>query len=350
MSSQRKFKVGILGATGTVGQRFITLLANHPQFEVMRIGASSRSAGKPYKTAVAWKMTSDIPEQKFQGCHVIFSGLDSEYAGDIEMRFLEADFAVFSNAKNYRRDSSVPLVVPLVNADHLDLIPHQRKVKNLKRGFLVTNANCSTTGLVVALKPLVDAFGPLDQVNVHTMQAISGAGYPGCSALDILDNVVPYINGEEEKMEWEPRKILGSINQDLTAFELLPDTTRISATCNRVPVIDGHTINVQVKFHQTSPSPEEVEVVMTSYVSAPQKLACATSPDRAIYVTKECDRPQPKLDRGNGGGNAITVGRIRACPCLDIKFTLLVHNTVLGAAGSSILNAEIAVAKGFITL
>ncbi|KAJ9085369.1 aspartate-semialdehyde dehydrogenase [Entomophthora muscae] len=362
-ATNQKYKIGILGATGTVGQRFITLLANHPHFEVARVGASTRSAGKVYKDAVAWKMASAMPDrvkdlvvlecspEKFQGCHIIFSGLDSEYAGEIEMKFLKADFAVFSNAKNYRQDPSVPLVVPLVNADHLNLIPHQRKIHGLNKGFLVTNANCSTTGLVVALKPLMDAYGPLDQVIVHTMQAISGAGYPGCSALDILDNVVPYISGEEEKMEWEPLKILGSITKDLTSFELVPSTTRISATCNRVPVIDGHTMCVQVKFRRhPAPSPKDVEAILAAYTSAPQKLACTTSPEKAIYVSTECDRPQPKLDRDNGNGNAITVGRVRECPVLDIKFTLLVHNTILGAAGSGILNAEIAVAKGLISL
>ncbi|KAI8140865.1 aspartate-semialdehyde dehydrogenase [Fennellomyces sp. T-0311] len=350
-------KVGILGATGTVGQRFILLLADHPVFTIHALGASSRSAGKAYKDAVKWKQSRPIPDnieslvvkacvaEEFKECDVVFSGLDSDVAGDIEMEFLKSNLVVFSNAKNYRRDPTVPLIVPTVNTDHFDIIPHQRSVYNQSKGFLITNANCSTTGLVVPLKALQDAFGPLSQVVVHTQQAISGAGYPGVPSLDILDNVVPYISGEEEKMEWETAKILGGV--DSKQFLPLTNTT-VSATCTRVPVLDGHLEAVSVKFANGCPSVEEIYKVLENYTSEAQALGCHSAPEKAILVNKAADRPQPRLDRELQKGQAVTVGRVRPCPVFDIKFMLLVHNTVLGAAGSSVLNAEVAVAKGLI--
>lgn len=268
--------------------------------------------------------------------------------GVLEMEFLKANLVVFSNAKNYRREPTVPLIVPTANASHFDLIPHQRKVFGQDKGFLITNANCSTTGLVIPLKALQDAFGPLSHIIVHTQQAISGAGYPGVPSLDILDNVVPYISGEEEKMEWETGKILGDVNADATGFDHLPNTI-VSATCTRVPVIDGHLESVSVKFaSQPAPSVEDIEKVLASYTCEAQQLGCHSAPARAIIVNDSPDRPQPRLDRDLEKGQAVTVGRVRKCPVFDIKFTLLVHNTVLGAAGSSVLNAEIAVAKGLI--
>lgn len=266
----------------------------------------------------------------------------------LEMEFLKADLVVFSNAKNYRRDPVVPLMVPTVNAQHLDIIPHQRKHYGLQKGFMITNANCSTTGLVVPLKALQDAFGPMSHILVHTQQAISGAGYPGVPSLDILDNVVPYISGEEEKMEYEVSKILGGLNQDLQSFALLEQTV-VSATCTRVPVLDGHLESVSVKFvNGPPPSVDAIYDVLERYTSDAQALQCPMAPESPIIVTKEADRPQPRLDRELHRGQAVTVGRVRPCPVLDIKFTLLVHNTILGAAGSSVLNAEIAVAKGLI--
>ncbi|KAI8384748.1 aspartate-semialdehyde dehydrogenase [Radiomyces spectabilis] len=352
-------KVGILGATGTVGQRFILLLADHPIFAIHALGASSRSAGKPYSSAVKWKQNVPIPAhvagmtvkacvaEEFAECDVVFSGLDADVAGDIEMAFLKADLAVFSNAKNYRRDPAVPLIVPTVNPSHFDLIPYQRTLHNLKKGFIITNANCSTTGLVVPLKALQDAFGPLSQVLVHTQQAISGAGYPGVPSLDILDNIVPYISGEEEKMEWEAAKILGGVSADAKAFEPLSNTV-VSATCTRVPVLDGHLESVSVKFANGTPSIEEVYQVLDRYTSEAQALKCHSAPEKPILVTRDADRPQPRLDRELLKGQAVTVGRVRECPVLGIKFVLLLHNTILGAAGSSVLNAEIAVAKGLI--
>ena len=245
--------VGILGATGMVGQRFIQLISQHPYFVIGALGASPRSVGKTYKEATSrsWKMNTSIPSgidsklvvpcepRHFSNCRIIFSGLDADVAGELETLFVKADFPVFSNAKNHRMDPIVPLMVPLVNTSHFDVIAHQRALKGLQKGFLVTNANCSTTGLVVVLAPLVTAFGPLSRVIVVTMQAISGSGYPGIPSIDILGNVVPYISGEEEKLESEVGKILGNVNGDMTGFE--PCATRVSASCNRVPVIDGHT-------------------------------------------------------------------------------------------------------------
>ncbi|CDH54673.1 aspartate-semialdehyde dehydrogenase [Lichtheimia corymbifera JMRC:FSU:9682] len=350
-------KVGILGATGTVGQRFILMLADHPVFTIHALGASSRSAGKPYHTAVKWKQSKPIPAnvenlevkacvaEEFKECDVVFSGLDSDVAGDIEMAFLKANLVVFSNAKNYRRDPTVPLIVPTVNTDHFDLIPYQRSVYNQDKGFLITNANCSTTGLMVPLKALQDAFGPMSHILVHTQQAISGAGYPGVPSLDILDNIVPYISGEEEKMEWETSKILGG--QDGKQFLPLTNTI-VSATCTRVPVIDGHLESVSVKFANGAPSIEQIYDVLDKYTCEAQKLGCHSAPEKAILLNRNEDRPQPRLDRDLHKGQAVTVGRVRPCPVLDIKFMLLVHNTVLGAAGSSVLNAEVAVAKGLI--
>lgn len=352
--------VGILGATGTVGQRFIELLDHHPQFYIAAIGASERSAGKQYCHATAWKMTVPIPANiscmlvstcephHFTNCNVIFSGLDASVAGDIETQFVQAEFAVFSNAKNHRMNKFVPLVVPLVNTDHFDMIPTQRASLGITRGFLVTNANCSTTGLVVVLKALTDAFGPLAKIMVTTMQAISGGGYPGVPSLDILGNVVPYISGEEEKIEQEVLKILGSVTP--TGFVNLTDT-RVSASCNRVAVVDGHTESVFVEFRASDkPSVEEAIHALETYSPQYTTLKLASAPEHAIHVTAMQDRPQPRLDLNVGGGFATVVGRVRKCAVLDVKFTLLCHNTILGAAGSSILNAEVALAKGFIAL
>ncbi|TPX58943.1 hypothetical protein PhCBS80983_g02754 [Powellomyces hirtus] len=357
-----KIAVGILGATGTVGQRFIQLLEGHPYFYVAALGASPRSAGKAYSDAASrsWKQSTAIPAevaslivqscevQNFKQCRVIFSGLDSDVAGEIETAFLKAEFAVFSNAKNHRMDPIVPLVVPVVNSAHLDIIPHQRSVHGLKKGFLVTNANCSTTGLVVALKALQDAFGPLSRVVVTTMQAISGAGYPGVPSLDILGNIVPYISGEEDKLETECAKILGATNSDATGFTA-PAELKVSASCNRVPVIDGHMESVMVEFaKRPAPSVDQITAALKSYTSDAQKLGVPSAPENPIIVKSEADRPQPRLDIMVGNGNAIAVGRIRECNIFDVKFSLLSHNTILGAAGSSIMNAEIAVAKNLI--
>jgi aspartate-semialdehyde dehydrogenase len=362
----RELPVGVLGATGTVGQRFILLLSAHPFFRLHAFGASSRSAGQPYSKAVKWKLSSPIPAEArdivvqeckpehFMDCVVVFSGLDADVAGDIELAFRAAELAVFSNSKNHRRDPVVPLIVPLVNPSHFNIINHQRSLHNppLKKGFIVTNANCSTTGLVVPLAALEKAFGPIESVIVTTMQAISGAGYPGVPSLDILDNVVPYIGGEEEKMEWETCKILGGMNEDSTEFDLHASSPlRVSASCNRVPVIDGHTETVSVRFRQRPPpSPQQVREALSSFTSSAQHFRCPSAPLHAIWVHEEPDRPQPRLDRYFQAGAGVNVGRIRQCPVLDVKFVVLANNVCIGAATSSIMNAELALAKGVITV
>ncbi|KAH7316457.1 hypothetical protein B0I35DRAFT_374794 [Stachybotrys elegans] len=354
-------KCGVLGCTGSVGQRFILLLAQHPSLKLHAIGASSRSAGKKYKDAVRWKQASpmgaiadmvvrECKASEFQDCDVVFSGLDSDVAGEIEMEFLKANIAVFSNAKNYRRDPLVPLVVPTVNLPHLDLIPHQRSVHNLSKGFLVCNSNCAVIGLVIPFAALQAAFGPISTVSIVSMQAVSGAGYPGISCMDILDNVVPYIKGEEDKLESEARKILGAIDDGRTAF-VEQSGLRVSAACNRVAVMDGHTVCVSLRFErQPPPTAQEAKEALRAYTCEAQRLGCPSAPNPPIIVFDEEDRPQPRLDRDLGRGYTVSVGRVREdeSGIFDLKFVALSHNTVIGAAGSSILNAEAAVLKGYI--
>ncbi|KAG6812146.1 hypothetical protein H0H92_004145 [Tricholoma furcatifolium] len=384
MSEGPSIKVGVLGATGTVGQRFITLLANHPWFVIHALGASPRSAGKPYKVATNWKQATRIPAaaqdlivneckpEFFTECAIIFSGLDADAAGDIgkflvlrranevlidfaEAAFRAADLAVFSNAKNYRRDPLVPLIVPYVNPSHLAILPQQQAAHSpaLKRGFIVTNANCSSTGVVIPLCALEKAFGPLESLIVTTMQAISGAGYPGVASLDIMDNVVPHIGGEEEKMEWEMLKILGGVpkgDDGSRSFDMHSKVPlRISASCNRVPVIDGHTACVSIRFsRRPPPSPQQVREVLSNFTCDAQTLGCPSAPSKIIDVHEEPDRPQPRLDRYYQDGAGVSVGRIRQCQVLDIKFVVLANNVSIGAATSSLINAELAVLRGVI--
>ncbi|KAI5846498.1 semialdehyde dehydrogenase [Morchella snyderi] len=357
---QAKKKCGVLGCTGSVGQRFILLLSEHPYFVLHAVGASSRSAGKKYNDATKWKQAQLMPAgvrdmivkeckaSEFADCDIVFSGLDADYAGEIEAEFLANNLVVFSNAKNYRREPMTPLMVPLVNTEHFSVIPAQRAHHKLNKGFMVTNANCSTTGLVVPLKALHDKFGGITAVTVTTLQAISGGGYPGVPSMDILDNVVPYIGGEEEKIEWETGKILGAVNADANGFDLL-NSIAVSAQCNRVAVMDGHTACVSVRFAQhPPPTIEEIKTALREYTCEAQTLGCPSAPKQAIVVMEEQDRPQPRLDRNTEGGYSVSVGRIRTDNVLDIKFVALSHNTVIGAAGSSILNAEVAVVKGLI--
>lgn len=291
------------------------------------------------------------PEEFHEHCDIVFSGLDSDVAGEAETAFVEYGIPVFSNAKNYRQDPLTPLVVPTVNLNHLDLIPHQQKQKGLKKGgFLVCNSNCAVIGLVIPFAALQKAFGPISECSVVTLQAVSGAGYPGVSSMDIIDNVVPYIPGEEEKLEKEARKILGGMNGDATAFQE-QDDLKISGTCTRVPVLDGHTACVSLKFaKRPAPSAEDVKKAMRDYVSEAQRLGCPSAPSQAIVVMEEPDRPQPRLDRETDRGYAVSVGRIREdeAGIFDIKFVALSHNTIIGAAGSSLLNAEAAVLKGYV--
>ena len=360
-------KAGVLGATGSVGQRFILLLAEHPEFEIHALGASDRSAGKKYIEAVTWKQTELLPENArnikvqeckpkgaFAECDVVFSGLDSDFAGVIEKNFSEAGLAVISNAKNYRRSEDVPLVVPIVNPEHLSVV--EKKVSDAKAsgkskpGFIVCISNCSTAGLVAPLKPLVERFGPISALSATTLQAISGAGFsPGTPGIDILDNVVPYISGEEDKMEWETKKIMGNVNSSGNGFELLSDEAmKVSAQCNRVAVSDGHTECIALKFANGAPAVSDVKKALSEYVCDASKLGCHSAPKQTIHVMEQEDRPQPRLDRNRDKGYAVSVGRIRNDPVLDLKMVVLSHNTIIGAAGSGILIAEILKAKNVI--
>lgn len=342
-----KIPVGVLGATGSVGQRFVSLLADHPWFEIVALTASERSAGKPYGEAVQWFQEQPLPPGVAAmtvlptapplPCKLLFSALDAAAADTAEGELAGAGHFVVSNAKSHRMDPDVPLVVPEVNPDHLDLVGSQDRGE----GAIVTNPNCSTIGLVLALKPLADAFG-ISTVHVVTMQALSGAGIPGVPSLAAIDNLVPYIPGEEEKVEAETRKILGRLNGAID-----PASIEISAQCNRVAVIDGHTECVSVRFERPA-ALEDVREALESFTALPQELGLPSAPTPPILVTDLPDRPQPRLDRGRGRGMAVTVGRLRPCPVFDVKFVVLSHNTLRGAAGGSILVAELAVARGLV--
>lgn len=344
-----KIPVAVLGATGSVGQRFIALLANHPWFEIAALTASERSAGRPYGEAVQWMQETPLPAhiaamevlptQPPLPCRLVFSALDTATAGAIEGPMADAGHFVVSNASSHRMDPDVPLMVPEVNPEHLDLVRHQTWENG---GALVTNPNCSTIGLVLALKPLVDTFG-LEQVHVVTMQALSGAGVPGVSSMAAIDNLVPYIGNEEDKLETEPAKILGRLEGDRIATS---DLT-LSAQCNRVAVLDGHTECVSVLLARRA-SRQEVSDAFSNFTSLPQELRLPSAPRQPIHVTTQADRPQPRLDRNRDGGMAVTVGRLRPCPLFDYKFVALSHNTLRGAAGGSILVAELAVVRGLV--
>jgi len=348
MDITNKIPVGVLGATGSVGQKFIELLSNHPWFEVAEVAASERSAGNLYKDAVNWILSSPIPERianlKVKNCvpdldsKIVFSGLDSSVAGEIESEFAKKGHIVVSNSKNHRMDKDVPLLVPEINPSHLELI----KFQNYNGGCIVTNPNCSTIGLVLALKPLHDNFR-LEMVNVVTMQALSGAGYPGVSSLDIVDNVIPFISGEEGKLESEPLKILG----DLNLHEIVNTDIKISAQCNRVAVLDGHLECVQVKLINKASEKDLIDA-WNNFSSEPQKLNLPTAPLKPIYYFTEDKYPQPKIHRNLDKGMAVSVGRLRKDPLLDYKFIVLSHNTVRGAAGGAILCAELMISKGYI--
>ncbi len=343
-----KIKVAVLGATGSVGQKFIQLLENHPFFELAELGASDRSAGKKYKDAVNWFMDTPIPagvkdlvvkncEPPFES-KIVFSGLDSSVAGEIETAFAKAGCIVVSNSKNHRFDPDVPLLVPEINGDHLQLI----KVQDYNGGAIVTNPNCSTIGMVLALKPIHDKFG-IKKVNVVTMQALSGAGYPGVSGLDSTDNVIPFISGEEDKLETEPLKILGKFNGSGISLTDI----KISASTNRVPVIDGHTESIQVELDQKA-SAEEIIEAWESFTAEPQQLDLPYAPAKPLHYFREDKYPQPRLHRNIDKGMAVSVGRLRPCNLFDWKFTVLSHNTIRGAAGGAILCAELMVKKGLV--
>ncbi|NBB90692.1 MAG: aspartate-semialdehyde dehydrogenase [Spirochaetes bacterium] len=339
--------VAVLGATGTVGQKFITLLEGHPYFRVRELVASGQSAGKPYAEACKWKQDRPIPESVaamvVKSTHqplespILFSGLDSSVAGEAETAYAERGHLVVSNSKNHRMDPTVPLVVPEINPEHLALIEQQPF-----EGAIVTNPNCSTIFLVMALAPLHRVFG-LEAVQVTTMQAISGAGYPGVSGMDIMGNVIPYISGEEEKVEEESLKILGELDGSMVRHAELG----VSATCTRVPVLDGHTETVSFKLSRPAEI-EEVRAALDDFKGLPQQRGLPSAPERPLLMLDAPDRPQPARDIWLEDGMATVIGRLRQCPVLDYRMVVLGHNTVRGAAGASILNAETLVSEGYL--
>lgn len=348
----QRWKAGVLGATGLVGQRLVRLLANHPWFELTEVAASERSFGRTYGQAVRWHLDGPIPPgardlvvrglETSLDCDFVFSALDSSVAGAAEENFARAGYPVVSNARNHRMDTDVPLMIPEVNAEHLDAIPLQQKARSYDRGFIVTNPNCSTAGLVLVLKPLARAFG-LKEVFVVTLQAVSGAGFPGVAAMDIHGNVIPFIAGEEEKMESEPQKLLGTwdgvrfVNADVS----------VSAHCNRVAVLDGHLECVSVSLKKPA-SVADVREALRSFEVSRELASLPSAVGRPVVVLDEQDRPQPRRDVYAGQGMAALVGRVRKCPLLDVKLALLSHNLVRGAAGAALLNAELLAARGLL--
>jgi aspartate-semialdehyde dehydrogenase len=348
---EKKWRAGVLGATGLVGQRIVKLLSKHPWFELTEVAASERSSGKRYFEAVRWHLDGPIPDEARDlivkgleptlDCDFVFSALDSSVAGDAEEDFARAGYPVVSNSRNHRMDAYVPLLIPEVNAAHLQAIPVQQKKCGYDRGFIVTNPNCSTAGLVLVLKPLADAFG-LEKVFVVTLQAVSGAGYPGVATMDIQGNVIPFISGEEEKMETEPQKLLGKWD----GSRFVDAGVGLTAHCNRVQVLDGHLECVSIGLKKIA-SLREVQEALRTFEVDVELAALPSALRHPIIVLDEENRPQPRRDVDAGGGMAAVVGRVRECPLLDVKLTLLSHNLVRGAAGAAVMNAELLAARGF---
>lgn len=349
---EKRIRVGILGATGTVGQRFVQLLEPHPWFEVSFLGASEKSTHKTYQEACSWKLPGPIPERIGElkveeavpgaDARIMFSGLDSTVAGPIEESFARAGYVVISNAGAHRMDEDVPLLIPEINSEHLSLIEIQKKKRGFTKGFLVTNPNCSTITLSLALAPLEKRFGVVS-VCVSTMQAISGAGYPGVPSLDILGNVIPFISGEEEKIERETKKIFGHFSDG----RIMAHPMELSAQTSRVAVLDGHIESVFVKLRNNT-GIEDIRKCFVEYRALPQELHLPGAPDRVIVLKEEPDRPQPRLDLDLEKGMATIIGRLRPCHLFDAKFMALGHNTIRGAAGAAILNAELLKVKGLL--
>jgi aspartate-semialdehyde dehydrogenase len=347
----KKLQIGILGATGVVGQRFIQMLEHHPWFEVAWLAASDRSEGKLYSEAARWRLKTPIPtavsKMKVSPAtpdgapKIIFAALDSSIAAELEPRFAEAGCAVVSNSSALRMQDDVPLVIPEVNSGHVKLIDIQAWRKK-SGGYVVTNPNCSAIGLVLALAPLHQKFG-LETVMAVTMQAVSGAGYPGVASLDILGNVIPFIKNEEEKMEEETKKLLGNVN----GSKVIPGAFAMSAQCNRVAVEDGHTESISIRLKKKA-SHDEIIEAWNGYRSEPQELKLPSAPERPVVYLEASDRPQPRFDVDMGAGMTTVVGRLRPCSVLDWKFTVLSHNTIRGAAGAALLNAELLNAKGYL--
>ncbi len=350
-----RIKVGVLGATGAVGQRFVQLLAGHPYFDLTVLAASDRSAGKTYRQATNWILTqpmpahlADVTVQEMSTeleCHLLFSALPTDSAREWESRFAAAGYGIFSNASAHRMDSDVPLLIPEVNPEHLDLLPSQQANRGWSRGFIVTNPNCTSIPMTMALAPLQRRFGA-EVVIATSMQALSGAGYPGVPSLDVIDNILPFVaESEEIKMNDEPNKMLGQSDGRQVAGAGIT----ISAHCNRVPVSDGHMVTVSARFKQ-KPALEEIVEAWQSWEPLPQQLRLPSAPQPALVVRPENNRPQPRLDRDAGGGMATTIGRLRPCPVLDVRFVALAHNTIRGAAGGSVLNAELMYAQGMLDI
>ena len=358
-----KIQVGVIGATGMVGQNYIHLLNKHPWFEVMFVAASPKSAGKRYCEAVAgrWYMPEDIPEgirnlkvedanrvENAMGeCSLIFSAVEMEKKAILE---LESEYAyrgiiIVSNNSAHRHTRDVPVLIPEINHHHLDIISQQQKNHNWERGFIVVKPNCSVQSYMIPIYALMGAGYSINKLIVTTLQSLSGAGYPGPSSLDMIDNIIPFINGEEEKSEREPLKILGNIVNGAFVYN---DVIKISAHCNRVPVTDGHTACVSMQFSNGKPEMEEIKELWSNFKSVPQELELPTAPRNPIIFHEDIDRPQPKKDRDADKGMAISVGRLRKCNVFDYRFVGLSHNTVRGAAGGAILIAELLKAKGFI--
>ncbi len=347
-----KLPVSILGATGMVGQRFAVLLDNHPWFRVVALTGSDRSIGKKYGESCRWALADPMPDYAREmivqptepdaESVLAFSALPADLARDAEPLYAKAGKGVCSNASAYRQEPDVPILIPEVNPDHIQIIAVQRKLRGWK-GFIVTNPNCTSTGLTMAFRPILDSFG-IRRAIVVSMQALSGAGYPGVAALDILDNVLPNIGGqEEEKVENEPRKMLGAFDRE----QIVPAAFAISAHTNRVAVSDGHLVCASVELERRA-SPQEVRAALEGFRSPKEVQELPSAPARAIEVRDEDDRPQPRKDRNAGKGMTAVVGRIRSDPVLDVKFVVLAHNTIRGAAGCAILNAEFLVAKKYI--
>ena len=348
--SQKKIECGVLGATGMVGQHFIKFLQGHPWFELTWLGASDRSAGKLYRDAATWHLGGETPAnvaaRRVEECkpgnapELVFSAMDASVATEIERAFAEAGHTVVSNSRNHRMEPDVPLLVPEVNPEHLGILPIQRERRGWK-GAIVTNPNCSTIVLTMALAPLRE-FG-IRRVLVTTMQALSGAGYPGVSSIDSTANVVPYIGGEEEKMQMETQKIMG----DFRADRIEPLPALVSAACNRVPVLDGHLVAISVEL-AAKPSIEELRRALESFRALPQERELPSAPAQPVQYMPHQDRPQPRKDVERDRGMAVFTGRLRECPVLGYKFLALGHNTIRGAAGAAVLNAELMISEGLL--
>ncbi len=348
---ERKIQVGVLGGTGMVGQHFVKFLEGHPWFDLTWIGASERSAGKKYTEATAWRLDGTLPASVANltvseakpgngAPRLLFSAMDAAVATEIEQAFANAGHVVVSNSKNHRMEQDVPLLIPEVNAEHLQAVAHQQRARGWK-GQIVTNPNCSTIVLALSLAPLKQ-FG-IRRVVASTMQAISGAGYPGVASMDINANVIPYIGGEEEKMQQETQKILG----EFTAGSFRPLDAQVSASCHRVPVVDGHTLAVAVEFAK-KPGADEIIGALNSFRGEPQRRKLPSAPPQPVIYLPEQDRPQPRRDVLRDGGMPVLVGRLRPCPVLDWKYVALGHNTIRGAAGAAVLNAELMHSEGML--